>query len=38
MMGTAIGDTWILALAWCSALTLAGYLWARAAFARERHL
>jgi ABC-2 type transport system permease protein len=36
LMGTAIGDRWILALAWCAVLTLAGYLWARAAFARER--
>jgi ABC-2 type transport system permease protein len=36
LMGTAIGDKWILALAWSAALTLAGYLWARAAFARER--
>jgi ABC-2 type transport system permease protein len=36
LMGTAIGSSWIVALAWCAGLTLAGYLWARHAFARDR--
>ncbi|MCW2871166.1 MAG: hypothetical protein JWL99_2486 [Streptomyces oryziradicis] len=32
LMGTAIGNSAIIALAWCVGLTLTGYLWARAAF------
>ncbi|WP_030434957.1 ABC transporter permease [Actinoplanes subtropicus] len=35
LLGTAIGDRWILAVGWCLALALAGYLWARALFARD---
>jgi ABC-2 type transport system permease protein len=35
LMGTAIGDSWIWALGWCAAMGIGGYLWARAAFARE---
>ena len=34
-MGTAIGDSWIWALGWCAVIGVGGYLWARAAFARE---
>jgi ABC-2 type transport system permease protein len=34
LMGTAIGDSWLLALGWCAVLTLTGYVWARAAFTR----
>ena len=35
LMGTAIGDSALLAAAWAVGLALAGYLWARAAFNRE---
>jgi ABC-2 type transport system permease protein len=35
LMGTPIGDSALLAVGWCVALALAGYLWARAAFRRE---
>ena len=35
LMGTAIGSNAIIALAWCSGLTLAGYVWARWAFTRD---
>jgi ABC-2 type transport system permease protein len=35
LMGTPIGDSALIAVGWCVALALAGYLWARAAFARE---
>jgi ABC-2 type transport system permease protein len=35
LTGTPIGNNAVVALAWCVALTLAGYLWARAAFNRD---
>jgi ABC-2 type transport system permease protein len=35
LTGTPIGNDAVIALAWCVALTLAGYLWARAAFRRD---
>jgi ABC-2 type transport system permease protein len=35
LMGTEIGDSAGLAVAWCVALALLGYLWARAAFNHE---
>lgn len=35
LMGTEIGNSALLALAWCLGLTLVGYLWARAAFNRQ---
>jgi len=34
LMGTHIGNSAVLAVGWCVALALAGYLWARAAFNR----
>lgn len=34
LMGTEIGNSAYIALAWCVGLTLVGYLWARAAFGR----
>ncbi|MEU6930806.1 ABC transporter permease [Streptomyces sp. NPDC046385] len=34
LMGTEIGSSGYLALAWCLGLSLAGYLWARSAFSR----
>jgi len=36
LMGTAIGDSAMLAVGWCAALALVGYLWARKAYDRER--
>ncbi|MFF4950439.1 ABC transporter permease [Streptomyces chattanoogensis] len=35
LMGTEIGNSGIIALAWCIGLTLVGYLWARSAFNRH---
>jgi ABC-2 type transport system permease protein len=35
LTGTAVGDHAYLALAWCAAMALAGYLWARATFRRK---
>ena len=35
LMGTEIGDSWLLAIAWCLGIALAGYAWARVAFGRE---
>ena len=35
LLGTAVGDRWLLAVGWCLALGLLGYLWARALFARD---
>jgi ABC-2 type transport system permease protein len=36
LTGAPVGHTAYLALAWCAAIALAGYLWARAAFRRPR--
>lgn len=36
LMGTAIGDSAWIAVAWCVGISLAGYLWARAAYRRPR--
>jgi ABC-2 type transport system permease protein len=36
LMGTPIGDSAVLAVAWCVGLTAVGYVWARRAFARPR--
>src|SRR4029450_1731204 len=35
LLGTAIGNSAILAIAWCVGITVASYLWARAAFNRD---
>jgi ABC-2 type transport system permease protein len=35
LMGTPIGNSAIVAVAWCAGLALAGYLWARALFTRD---
>ncbi|KPC59116.1 ABC transporter permease [Streptomyces chattanoogensis] len=35
LLGTPIGNDGWIALAWCTALSLAGYLWSRAVFNRE---
>ncbi len=35
LMGTPIGNSAILAVGWCVAITLVGYLWARASFDRR---
>ena len=35
LMGTPIGHSAVIAVAWCVALALVGYLWARKAFARD---
>ncbi|MER5733657.1 ABC transporter permease [Streptomyces sp. NPDC002138] len=34
LMGTPIGNSGFIALAWCAGLALVGYLWARSAFRR----
>ncbi|MDB4896777.1 MAG: Transport permease protein [Firmicutes bacterium] len=35
LMGTPIGHSGVLAVAWCAGLTLVGYLWARAVYNRD---
>lgn len=35
LLGTAIGSSAIITVAWCLAITMVGYLWARAAYNRE---
>jgi ABC-2 type transport system permease protein len=35
LLGTAIGNSAVLAVAWCTVITVASYLWARAAFNRD---
>jgi ABC-2 type transport system permease protein len=35
LLGTAIGNSAVIAAAWCAAITLASFLWARAAFNRD---
>jgi len=35
MSGTAIGNEWILAVAWCFGLGLVGYLWSKRLYNRE---
>ncbi|UGT59144.1 hypothetical protein [Nocardia asteroides] len=34
-MGTEIGNSWIIALAWCVGIGIAGFLWSRSIFARR---
>jgi ABC-2 type transport system permease protein len=36
LMGTAIGDSATIALAWCVGIAVVGYVWARIAFERPR--
>ena len=35
LMGTPIGNSAIISIAWCAAISLAGFLWARALFNRD---
>ena len=35
LMGTPIGNSGVIAVAWCIGITLAGYLWSRALFNRD---
>jgi ABC-2 type transport system permease protein len=35
LLGTPSGNSAVLAVAWCAALTLVGYLWARAVYNRD---
>ncbi len=35
LMGTPVGHDWIIAIAWCVGIGVAGYLWAKAAFSRD---
>jgi ABC-2 type transport system permease protein len=35
LLGTVIGNSAVIAVAWCAAITLASYRWARAAFNRD---
>ncbi|MGI8562459.1 MAG: ABC transporter permease [Candidatus Dormibacter sp.] len=35
LMGTPIGNSAILAVAWCAAITVVGYVWARALYKRD---
>jgi ABC-2 type transport system permease protein len=35
LMGTPVGNSAVLAVAWCVGLALVGYLWARAVYNRN---
>jgi len=35
LMGGAVGETGVIAVAWCAAITLGGYAWARVSFERR---
>jgi len=35
LMGTPIGSSAVLAVAWCAGIALAGYLWAKRLFNRD---
>jgi ABC-2 type transport system permease protein len=35
LLGTAIGNSAMIGIAWCVVITIASYLWARAAFDRD---
>jgi ABC-2 type transport system permease protein len=35
LLGTAIGDSAVIAVAWCAGITLVGYLWARKLYNRD---
>jgi ABC-2 type transport system permease protein len=35
LLGTAIGDSAVIAVAWCAGITLVGYLWARRLYNRD---
>jgi ABC-2 type transport system permease protein len=35
LVGTAIGDSAVIAVAWCAGITLVGYLWARKLYSRD---
>lgn len=35
LMGTPIGNGWMIAVAWCVGITLVGYVWARASYSRD---
>jgi ABC-2 type transport system permease protein len=35
LVGTAIGNSAVIAVAWCAAITLVGYLWARRLYSRD---
>jgi ABC-2 type transport system permease protein len=36
LLGSPIGNSAVLAIAWCAGITLVGYLWAKALFNRDR--
>jgi ABC-2 type transport system permease protein len=36
LMGTSIGNSALVTVAWCAGIALVGYLWARAAYNRDR--
>jgi len=36
LLGAPIGDSAVLAVAWCAIITLVGYIWAKKLFARDR--
>jgi ABC-2 type transport system permease protein len=38
LLGSPIGDKWIIAVAWCVGLSLAGYLWSKRLYKRDPRL
>ena len=35
LLGTPIGDRWVVAVGWCVAITVVGYLWSMRLYNRE---
>jgi ABC-2 type transport system permease protein len=38
LFGTPIGDRWVLAIAWCLVISVAGYLWSMRLYNRDPKL
>jgi ABC-2 type transport system permease protein len=36
LLGTSVGDTWLLAVGWCVLFTIVGYVWSKSLFRKER--
>jgi ABC-2 type transport system permease protein len=36
LLGTAVGDKWLLAVGWCGLFTIIGYAWSKSLFRKER--
>jgi ABC-2 type transport system permease protein len=36
LLGTSLGNSWLLAVGWCVLLTITGYIWSKSLFRKER--